>query len=107
MSEIPETDETLSVEVAYALPNQQVLIPLKVAQGTTAFDAIQLSKIQKQFPDIDPETAKVGIFGKALTGKESAKTYVVQEGDRVEIYRPLIADPKAARRKRAEKAKEN
>lgn len=108
MSDTEETqsDETLPVEVAYALPNRQALIPLSVSPGTTAFEAIELSRIHRQFPEIDPETAKVGIFGKALTGKENAKNYVLQAGDRVEIYRPLIADPKEARRKRAAKAKD-
>jgi len=90
----------INIEVAYALPEEQVIIPLQVDVGTTAVQAIELSGILEQFESIDLATSKVGIFGKA----EKPDTEL-REKDRVEIYRPLIADPKESRRKRAEKKK--
>lgn len=90
--------ESIPVEVVYAKPEQQLLIPLEVAQGTTALEAVKLSGVLEKFPEIDLATTKLGIFGK-LTKPDQ----VLTEKDRVEIYRPLIADPKESRRKRAEK----
>lgn len=84
------------VEVAYALPNQQVVLPVKVAEGASAEQAIQASGILSRFPDIDLAENKIGIFGKL--GKPDT---VLRAHDRVEIYRPLIADPKEVRRQRA------
>ncbi len=97
----------IGVEVAYALPQRQKIVEFLVEQGTTAFQAAERSGIAGMFDDIDLETAKMGIFGQSLgtKGLKVAKEYIMQEGDRVEVYRPLIADPKEARRKRAEKAK--
>jgi putative ubiquitin-RnfH superfamily antitoxin RatB of RatAB toxin-antitoxin module len=99
--------EMIAVEVAYALPEKQKIIALLVKPGTTAIGAVEQSGIVKEFPEIDIETAKMGIFGQALGTKGLAKApeYRMQPGDRVEIYRPLLADPKEARRRRAEKAK--
>lgn len=94
-------DETIRVEVAYALPEVQRIIELKVPVGTLAFDAVVQSGIARQFPDIDLETAKMGLFGKAI----KPKSQVLEEGDRVEIYRPLVSDPKASRKARADKAR--
>lgn len=91
----------ITVEVAFALPERQQIIALEVEQGATAFDAAQQSGIVKAFPDIDLAEAKMGVFGKAI----KPKTYEMQAGDRVEIYRALIADPKEARKKRADKVK--
>lgn len=91
----------ITVEVAFALPERQQIIALEVEQGATAFDAAQQSGIVKAFPEIDLTEAKMGIFGKAI----KPKTYEMQAGDRVEIYRALIADPKEARKKRADKVK--
>lgn len=88
------------VEVAYALPKQQVVLPLKVAEGTTAEQAIRVSGILARYPEIDLAENKIGIFGKL--GKLDA---VLREHDRVEIYRPLIADPKEIRRQRAAEGK--
>lgn len=88
------------VEVAYALPKQQVVLPVKVAEGTTAEQAIQFSGILARFPEIDLAENKVGVFGKL--GKPDT---VLREHDRVEIYRPLIADPKEVRRQRAAEGK--
>ncbi|MGS0681816.1 RnfH family protein [Shewanella sp. 125m-7] len=89
------------VEVIYALPKQQKLIKLQVEPGTTCIDAVKLSGIQQYFPEIDLETVKLGIFSRLVKHDE-----VLLPGQRVEIYRPLIADPKDVRRKRAEKAKD-
>lgn len=100
--------ELITVEVAYALPQRQQLTTLQVAPGTTAYEAVQQSGILQQFPEIDLESAKMGIFGQALGSKglKPPKEHVLQAGDRVEIYRPLIADPKEVRKRRAEKAKQ-
>ena len=93
--------DTIAVEVAYALPDKQQIIRLDVVEGCTAYEAAEQSGIVKQFPQIDLATAKMGIFGKAV----KAQTQVLQAGDRVEIYRPLEADPKEVRKARAAKAK--
>lgn len=90
----------INVEVAYALPDVQVLIPLSVEEGTTVEAAIRKSGVLEKFPEIDLATAKVGIWNKV-----SELTATLREKDRVEIYRPLIADPKEVRRKRAEEGK--
>jgi len=99
--------ELIIVEVAYALPNRQQLTELKVPYGTTAFEAVKQSGIVEQFPEIDLENAKMGIFGQALgtKGLKLPKEHVLESKDRVEIYRPLIVDPKEVRKRRAEKAK--
>lgn len=98
--------ESITVEVAYALPEKQKIISLQVKPGTTALQAARLSNIDKAFPEIDFETVKMGIFGQALgtKGLKKAHEHELLEGDRVEIYRPLISDPKEARRRRAAKA---
>jgi putative ubiquitin-RnfH superfamily antitoxin RatB of RatAB toxin-antitoxin module len=98
--------DLITVEVAYALPHKQKLIALLVEPGTTALEAVARSRIAEHFPELDITVAKMGIFGQSLgtKGLESADKHILHEGDRVEIYRPLTADPKDARRKRAEKA---
>ncbi|MCE9679207.1 RnfH family protein [Shewanella sp. AS1] len=93
--------DNFAVEVIYALPHQQKRITVTVAPGTSCIEAVKQSDICRFFPEIDLETAKLGIFSRAVKHDE-----VLQPGQRVEIYRPLIADPKDVRRKRAEKAKE-
>jgi putative ubiquitin-RnfH superfamily antitoxin RatB of RatAB toxin-antitoxin module len=93
--------KTILVEVAYAKPDKQVIIPLQVKPGTQLVEAIKLSGILEQFPEIDLEKSKLGIFSKV-----SKPDTVLREKDRVEIYRPLIADPKESRRKRADKKAE-
>lgn len=93
------TSEIL-IEVAYALPAQQVILPVKVAEGTTAVQAVETSGILQKFPDIDLSQNKLGIFGKLVKPDT-----VLREHDRVEIYRPLIADPKEVRRQRAAEGK--
>ena len=93
--------EKINIEVAYARPDQQVIRTLQISVGATAADAVELSGLLEQFPEIDLNQTKVGIFSKAVP-----LTQVVRDGDRVEIYRPLIADPKEVRRKRAGQGKE-
>lgn len=86
----------ITVEVAYALPNEQLILPVNVQQGATAEQAILFSGILKKFSDIDLAVNKIGIFGK-LAKLDS----VLRHHDRVEIYRSLIADPKEVRKQRA------
>lgn len=86
------------IEVAYAIPEKQIIIPIEVAEPCTIEQAINQSKIKEQFPAIDLEKNKVGIFGKAAKLSDA-----LHEKDRIEIYRPLIADPKESRRARAAK----
>ncbi len=99
--------EPICVEVAYALPEKQKIIEVMVEPGTTAYDTVVKSHIVNDFPGLDIESADFGIFGQVLgkKGLAPAKEYTMHAGDRVEIYRPLIADPKEVRRKRAAKAK--
>ncbi|WP_024461130.1 RnfH family protein [Marinimicrobium sp. LS-A18] len=97
--------DLITVEVAYARPDQQKIIELLVEPGTTAYQAAERSGIVKMFPEIDLDSAKMGIFGQALgtKGLKPPREHELQPGDRVEIYRPLISDPKEVRRKRAQK----
>ena len=88
-------DEIL-VEVAYALREEQVIISIKVPSKFDVKQAIEKSGIQKKFPSIDLSKSKVGIFGKKTT-----LDHTLNDRDRIEIYRPLILDPKEMRRKRA------
>jgi putative ubiquitin-RnfH superfamily antitoxin RatB of RatAB toxin-antitoxin module len=91
----------ISVQVCYARPDRQLLRELKIAEGATLRAAVEQSGILAQFPDIDIEHCRVGVFGKLKT-----LDTVLRDHDRVELYRPLIADPKESRRKRAEKKAE-
>lgn len=92
------SDEWITVEVAYARPDRQEIVPLEVPEGTTAWEAVQQSGIVDFFPEIDLETQEMGIFSKVL---REPRHHVLKEGDRVEIYRPLKIDPKQARANRA------
>ena len=94
------TDELIEVEVAYARPDEQVILALQVPSGTRLEDAIRRSGVLERFPEIDLVANKVGVFGKV--GKLDQELVA---GDRVEIYRPLIADPKEARKQRAAEGK--
>ncbi len=93
-------EDWIEVEVAYALPQKQAIIPLQVKAGTTALEAARLSGVTDKFEGIDLDNAKLGIFGKLVSPQQ-----VLNEGERVEIYRPLIADPKEVRKARAARAK--
>ncbi|MCK7547416.1 RnfH family protein [Marinobacter koreensis] len=90
----------MHVEVAYARPDKQEIVPLDVPDGTTALEAVKLSGITSLFPEVDPESSDMGIFGKVV--KDPA-AHELREGDRVELYRPLKIDPKQARLNRAKK----
>jgi putative ubiquitin-RnfH superfamily antitoxin RatB of RatAB toxin-antitoxin module len=93
--------DPIAVEVAYARPDAQVILSVTVAPGSTVGDVIEQSGILRQFPEIDLRANKVGIFGKL-----SSLRAPVLAGDRVEIYRALIADPKEARKQRAARGKQ-
>ena len=84
------------VEIAYALPAEQLIIPIRVKTGITAEQAINASGILSKFPEINLAINKIGIFGKL-----SKLNVQLRHLDRVEIYRPLIADPKEVRKQRA------
>ena len=92
---------SIPIEVAYASPQQSWLIPFNVEEGTTIQQAIVTSGILDQCPAIDLKINEVGIFSKIV-----ALDTLVRAGDRIEIYRPLILDPKQARRIRAKKEKQ-
>ncbi|POZ62347.1 RnfH family protein [Chromobacterium alticapitis] len=92
--------ETLNIEVAYARPDRQWLRAVAMPAGACALDAVRASGILPECPELGETALKLGIFGKAV--KLDAP---LREGDRVEIYRPLLADPKEVRRQRAEAGK--
>lgn len=92
----------IKVEVIYAEAEQQCLQSLTVEQHCNVADAIQQSGLLQKFPQIDLAVNKVGIFSRLVT-----LDTIVQEGDRIEIYRSLLVDPKQARRLRAQKQKVN
>lgn len=91
----------IKIEVAYALPDKQTLLAISVAGGTTVKQGIELSGILQQYAELDLQKNAVGIFGKRVLQIDQQE---LQDGDRIEIYRPLQADPKEVRRRRAEKA---
>jgi hypothetical protein len=86
------------IEIAYATPQRQVILEREVEPGSNARAAVRFSGIEQHFPEIDLNGCDLGVFGKAI-----ADDYELNEGDRIEIYRPLIADPKEVRRQRAAK----
>ena len=85
----------IDVEVAYADADKQVIVPLQVPVG-----AVRRSGLAEQFPDMDPNTAAIGVFGIPVS-----PCAPLAQGDRVEIYRPLQVDPKEARRQRAARSR--
>lgn len=93
--------DMLNVEVAYALPYDQRIIPVSIPTGSTVADAIEASAICRIFPEIDLSISKIGIFSK-VTQLDT----ILRDRDRVEIYRPLIADPKEVRKQRAASGKQ-
>ena len=94
------SDSKIKVEVVYALPQKQTLLALEVAVGTTVIEAVRASGILESYPEIDIANSKLGIFGRMAKADE-----VLQPGERVEIYRPLKADPKEVRRRLAAECK--
>lgn len=95
-----ENDNKIKVEVAFARPDTQLIVSLEVPPDATVEEVIGLSGIMEKFPEIDLAENKVGVFGK-LTKLGNT----LREGDRIEIYRKLIADPKEVRRRRAAEGK--
>lgn len=89
----------LRVEIVYALRDGQVLLTFEVEEGTTARLAVERSGILQRYPEVDLARAGLGVFGKVVSPET-----LLRDGDRVEIYRLLIADPKQARRERAQRA---
>ena len=96
------SEERISVEVAYARAAEQKIVSVQVLPGTTLVEAVKHSNIVSSFPEIDLDNLKLGIYGKAVP---KPAEQAVKSGDRIEIYRPLIADPKEVRKRRAEQAK--
>ncbi|NQZ54385.1 MAG: RnfH family protein [Piscirickettsiaceae bacterium] len=92
-----ETTNLISVEVAYALPDEQVILYLDTPTDSTVEEVIKRSGILESYPQIDLSTDKIGIFGKMCK-----LTATLRDKDRIEIYRKLIADPKESRRQKAE-----
>lgn len=92
--------DSITVEVVYALPQRQELVRLTLPGGSTVQQAIEASGLVQKHPDIDFARNKVGVFGKL-----SKPDAPLRDRDRVEIYRPLIADPKEVRRKRADEGR--
>jgi putative ubiquitin-RnfH superfamily antitoxin RatB of RatAB toxin-antitoxin module len=91
--------DKIQIEVVYGLPNKQVLLTMSVTQGTSVEEAIKSSGIMDTFAEIDLSVNKVGIWNRAVKLAQ-----VLADLDRIEIYRPLLADPKEVRKRRAEKA---
>lgn len=89
----------MDVEVAYAMPGRQMIVKVQVPPGTTASQAIEASGIRQQFPQIEAQPV-IGVFSRKVP-----PDHLLTAGDRVEIYRPLMADPKEARRQKAAKDK--
>ena len=93
--------ELIRAEVVYALPQKQTLLVVKLYAGSTVRDAIQASGLLQRVPELVLETLKVGIYSRLV----SLDT-LLRGGERIEVYRPLTADPRAMRKQRADKAKE-
>lgn len=89
----------ITVEVAFALPDKQSIIEVSVPAGSSVEEAIGASKIAQLYPEVDLKQNKVGVWNRVVKLSET-----LSDGDRIEIYRPLIADPKEVRKRRAEKA---
>ncbi len=97
MNEIKPTEvASVHIEIAYATPQRQMILEQTVNVGTSPRDAVIQSQIDNYFPEIDKVNCDIGIFGKAVR-----PDHELEDGDRIEIYRPLIADPKEVRKQRA------
>ncbi|HAN80322.1 MAG: RnfH family protein [Gammaproteobacteria bacterium] len=92
----------MKVKVVYAKADSQHVVDLDVSEGTTVYQAAEQSGLAVLFPDLDLKTTPMGIFGVLV---KKATTTILRPGDRVELYRSLIADPKENRRTRAENQK--
>lgn len=96
-------DPVIEIEVVYAAVDRQVLRSVSVNDGATVRAAVLASGIGSEFPELNLAECPLGIFGKVVADPDSR---LVQAGERIEIYRPLLADPKEVRRLRAAKAAE-
>lgn len=92
--------DKINIEIVYALPDEQTLFKKAVPDGTTVMAAVETSGLLEKYPQLDLSAVKLGIFGKLTKGDT-----VLRDRDRIEIYRPLLADPKEVRRRRAEEGK--
>lgn len=104
-----KTAGAIEVEVAWATPERQRIVRLEVPRGTTAWEAVNQSGIVDEFPEIDLETAVMGIFSRKLDGRRAPapRKYVLKPRDRIEIYRPLQITPMEARKLRAARTGSN
>ena len=95
-------ENKLRIEVAYARPDLQKIVELEVDEGTSVFDAASRSGLEQIFPEISYAEIDMGVFGKVV---KKPHEEMLRDGDRIELYRPLIIDPKQARLNRAKKPK--
>ena len=100
LSEPDKIPSVINIEIAYATPDKQVILAMEVQDNLSPRDAIKRSSIKDEFPEIDLDTVKMGVFGKQII-----ESYILQERDRIELYRPLLADPKEVRRRLAAEGK--
>lgn len=94
------SQEPFTIEVVCATPRKQILIRLNVQPGTTARQAVDVAKLAREFPELDTSVLALGIYGEVV-----ADSFVLQPGDRVEIYRPLVSEPREKRRLQVEKSR--
>lgn len=97
---IAADDIAIEIEVVYALPERQLIVAMQVPPGTTARAAAVASGLEQHFDNLDPAACKLGIFGRVVDDDRE-----LQPGDRVELYRPLLVDPKEVRRQLAAEGK--
>lgn len=90
--------DMIDIEIAYATPEKQVILVQSIKANTLPRDAVMASDMLEHFAEIDLEIIDMGVFGKAIKAD-----YELQQGDRIELYRPLLADPKEVRKQRAKK----
>jgi putative ubiquitin-RnfH superfamily antitoxin RatB of RatAB toxin-antitoxin module len=93
-------DAPLQIEIAYAEPQRAIVKVFRLAAGSSVAEALRLAALDPDFAGVDLANSALGIFGRL-----ARPDHVLQQGDRIEIYRPLLADPKAARRARAQQAR--
>lgn len=92
----PVLMNTIQIEIAYATPERQVILVIQADEGSSPREVVMKSDIDQYFPEIDKQNCDIGIFGKVIRPDQ-----VLESGDRIEIYRPLLADPKEVRKRRA------
>lgn len=91
-----QQSQQIHIEIAYATPDQQLILEQDIELGTSPREAVLQSEINQYFPEIDKQNCDIGLFGKAFR-----PDHEMESGDRIEIYRPLLADPKEVRKRRA------